>query len=155
MLVQRCALEQNRLIVPVSITRPNFQSGSFESAFNQHQYRALVDTGAQRSVIARSIAADLKLMRTGHMQFAGLHGPKTHTRYLAAIAFWVKRIPPSASHRDYESAELTLFSIEEPFEIVDMDENANFEMILGFDILKLFTFSFSASDGIFELRVKS
>lgn len=154
MLVQRCALEQNRLIVPVSITRPNFQSGSFDGVFNQHQYRALVDTGAQRSVIARSVAADLRLMRTGHMQFAGLHGPKTHTRYLAAIALWAKRVGPSANHIDYESAELSLFSLDEPFEVVDMDENLNFEMILGFDILKFFAFNYSPGENIFELCIK-
>lgn len=154
MLVQRCTLDRHRLIVPVSVTRPLFRSGAFHAAFSHRQYRALVDTGAQRTVLSRSVIAEQNLMRTGHMEFASLHGPKTHSRYLAGIALWSKRIDGTDPDRRFDSAELSLFSIEQPFEVVDMDENSNFDLILGFDVLKGFSFSFDSTRCEFEIVVR-
>ena len=155
MLVQRCALDQHRLILPVSVSKPQFHDSSFAATLSGRQCRALVDTGAQRTVVARSVIAQLGLLRIGHMQFSGLHGPQTHTRYLASLGVWAKRVYKDRSTRDFDAGELTLYSIEEPFEIVDMTDNANFDVILGFDFLKLFSFSFHAASGTFELLVKS
>lgn len=84
------------------------------------------------------------------MQFAGIHGPKTHSRYLAGIAFWAQR---ANGLLDSSHNEMTLYSLEEPFEIVDMDDNMNFDLILGFDVLKRFSFHFDALDHSFELIV--
>ena len=153
MLVQRCGLEQHRLIIPVSVTRPQFQAGQFHNTFAQQQYRALVDTGAQRSVLARRVIAEQQLMRTGHMEFASLHGPQTHSRYLAGIGLWARRIDHRESSHAFNEAELSLFAIDQPFEIVDMADNANFDMILGFDVLKEFSFSYSKADRTFEICV--
>ncbi len=97
---------------------------------------------------------ELGLMRTGHMQFASLHGPQTHSRYLASIGLWAKRVDSNATSLHFDPAELSLFAIEEPFEVVDMENNANFDMILGFDILKAFSFNFDASNKMFEIIVK-
>lgn len=153
MLVQRCTLDQHRLIVPVSLTKPAFESGSFSASFSQNRYRALVDTGAQRTVATRSVIASQNLMRTGHTQFKGIHEPRTHTRYLAAIGLWARRIDQADSSAAYEQAEQTLFSIREPIEIVNMDDNSNFDLILGFDVLKNFSFSFDQDTRIFQLAV--
>ena len=90
-------------------------------------------------------------MRTGHLEFASLHGPKTHSRYLAGIAFWVERIEGNAAARIFDDAELSLYAIEDPFEIVDMEDNSNFDLILGFDVLKRFSFSFDATSQQFQL----
>lgn len=155
MLVQRCTLDQHRLIVPVSVSKPSFESGSFSSTFTQSQYRALVDTGAQRTVIASSVIAEHSLARTGHMEFGGLHGPRTHTRYLAAIGFWGRRIDYANSSTSFEQTEQSLFALEEPLEIVNMDDNVNFDLILGFDLLKNFNFSFNTQSRIFELQLGS
>lgn len=154
MLVQRCALERHKLVVPVSVTKPVLDSGVFQPSLSQKQYRALVDTGAVRSVLSRSVIGELNLMRTGHLQIVSVHGPQTHTRYLAGIGFWAKRVDSNEASQRFDSAELSLYSVEEPFEVVDMENNENFEMILGFDILKLFSFSFDASRQMFELIVK-
>lgn len=88
------------------------------------------------------------------MEFASLHGPKTHSRYLAGIALWSKRIDGTDPDRRFDSAELSLFSIEQPFEVVDMDENSNFDLILGFDVLKGFSFSFDSTRCEFEIVVR-
>lgn len=154
MLVQRCALNQHRLILPVSITKPQFGGGLFVPAFSLQHYRALVDTGAQRTVVSRSVIAEHALFRTGHMEFGGLHGTQTHSRYLASIGIWAKRTEPGVSHADFETSESTLFAIENPFEIVDMDENLNFDLILGFDVLKSFPFRFDPNDQSFEIILK-
>lgn len=86
------------------------------------------------------------------MQFAGLHGPRTHSRYLASIGIWVRQIDKSSAHH-FESNALSLYALDTPFEIVDMDDNANFDMILGFDILKQFDFGFDHSTRMFEIIV--
>lgn len=155
MLVQRCALENHRLIVPVSVTKPHFESGSFSGQFNQQHYRAIVDTGAQRTVISHSVIAEQNLVRTGHMQFAGIHGPKTHSRYLAGIAFWANRLDGTGVLTGDGQGEQTLYALEDPFEIVDMDNNASFDLILGFDVLKRFSFQFDAANQLFELIIKT
>lgn len=154
MLAQRCALEQHRLILPVSVSKPIFDSGNFSGQFSQQQHRALVDTGAQRTVVSQSIIAEQELIRTGHMQFAGLHGPQTHSRYLASIGMWVRRVESSASSQDFERSELSIFALEEPFEVVNMEDNTNFDLILGFDVLKQFSFNFDCQNKVFEIVVK-
>jgi hypothetical protein len=153
MLVQRCTLDQHRLVIPVSVTKPLFQSQAFSSSFSQHQYRALIDTGAQRTVVSHAVIAEQNLMRTGHMQFASLHGPQTHSRFLAGIALWVKRIDGSQASLRFEHAEMSLFAMEEPFEVVDMADNMNFDLIRGFDVLKRFAFRFDPAQQVFEIVV--
>jgi hypothetical protein len=111
MLVQRSTLEQHRLVIPVSVTKPLFQADGFSFGLSQQNYRALVDTGAQRSVLSHSVIAQQNLVRTGHMQFAGIHGPQTHSRYLAGIGLWAKRWDRNNHISRFEDAELSLFTI--------------------------------------------
>lgn len=154
MLVQRCALDQHRLILPVSVSKPTLQGETFLSMFTAGQYRALVDTGAQRTVVSRAVIRQLGLLRTGHMEFGGLHGPRTHSRYLASIGIWARRLGPTEARVDLQDCELTLFTVEPPFEVVDMADNANFELILGFDVLKQFSFGYDQKSGLFEITVQ-
>lgn len=88
------------------------------------------------------------------MQFKGIHEPRTHTRYLVNIGLWAHRIDNDKASTGYDQAEQTLYAIEKPVEIVNMDDNANFDMILGFDVLKDFSFSFEPSGRTFELLVE-
>ncbi|MBS3929505.1 MAG: hypothetical protein KGZ65_15530 [Sphingomonadales bacterium] len=154
MLVQRCALDQHRLVIPVSVSKPSFDSGTFMGHFSQERHRALVDTGAQRTVVSRTVIAEQNLFRTGHMEFSGLHGPQTHSRYLAAIGIWAHRVDSNAASASLAGTELSIFAIETPFEVVDMDDNLNFDLILGFDVLKQFSFKFDHQDKEFEMVVK-
>lgn len=151
MLVQRCALEQHRLILPVSVTKPVFHSDSFHPGLNRSEYRALVDTGAQRSVLSRSLIMQEQLVRTGHMQFSGLHGAQTHSRYLATIGIWVRRVSDTFADADFRNAEQSLFNFETPFEVVDMQDNLNFDLILGFDVLKHLKFNFDNESQMFQV----
>ena len=51
-------------------------------------------------------------------------------------------------------SELSFFALDEPVEIVDMEENANFQIILGFDVLKLFSFHYEAGRKKFTLVIQ-
>ena len=155
MLVQRCTLDQHRIILSVSVSKPSFDGGNFLGYFSKNQHRALVDTGAQRTVVSRSIIAEQNLFRTGHMEFSGIHGPQTHSRYLASIGIWAHRVENNSRSADLASSELSIFAIETPFEVVNMDDNINFDLILGFDVLKKFSFNFDNRDKMFELVVKA
>ncbi|MDE1468131.1 hypothetical protein [Aurantiacibacter sp. D1-12] len=154
MLVQHCELDQHRLILPTNITKPLLTNGALVAGYSKQQYRALIDTGAQRTVLSRSVIANEELVRIGHMEFAGLHGPRTHTRYLASIGLWATRVEGGATTHPNNPSELTLFQLETPFEVVDMEDNQNFDLILGFDVLKLFSFSFKHETKQFEITLK-
>lgn len=155
MLVQRCALDQHRLILPISVSKPTFHAGTFVGNFSHQQHRALVDTGAQRTVVGRSLIAELELIRTGHMEFSGLHGSQTHSRYLAAIGLWAHRVDNNSTSIDFDRSEVSVFAMESPVEVVNMDDNTNFDLILGFDVLKQFSFRFDHLNHEFEIVVKS
>lgn len=155
MLVQRCTLDQHRLIVPVSITKPIFYGDGFRAGFNSSEYRGLIDTGAQRSVVSRSIIQDQTLVRIGHMQFSGLHGAQTHSRFLASIGLWVRRLNAQNGALGYSDAERSLFNFDSPVEVVDMNDNINFDLILGFDVLKQVSFYFDRANQVFQIVVQS
>ena len=155
MLIQRCTLDQHRLILPVSVSKPLLEQGNFIAQSTQTSFRGLVDTGAQRTVVSESVIANLGLVRTGHMEFGGLHGSKTHSRYLASIGIWAHRIDNKSGFKDITTNELSLYTIEAPFEVVNMNDNTNFDLILGFDVLKLFSFRFDCGDTTFEITVSA
>lgn len=153
MLLQRCRLDEHRLILSVNVTKPALSDSGFSNALSQNQFRALVDTGAQRTVVSRSLIDQLGLMRVGHMQFSGLHGERTHSRYLAGFGFWARRLGNDKSQFAYEQAEQTLFNVDGVFEVVNMDDNTKFDLILGFDVLKRFSFNFDRGSQQFEIIV--
>lgn len=89
------------------------------------------------------------------MQFAGIHGPQTHTRYLASIGLWAAHYDRSNIDDQSITHSSTLFGLENPIEIVDMDPNANFDLIIGWDVLKGFSFNFDTNSNIFELIIQN
>ena len=157
MLILRCTLEEHRLVVPISVSRHSFGNGELHPASLANpaslaEYRALVDTGATRSVISDKIIVEQELMRTGHMQFSSVHRAETHTKYLASIGFWADRT--HATHRS-EEADRTFFLHHQLIEPVNMNDNAKFDAIIGFDILKHYDFSFETGCQKLEIRLNS
>lgn len=106
-------------------------------------------------MLTQSLIAEQKLTRIGHMQLASVHGPQTHTIYLAAIAFWAHRVDQSGNASRLDQAERSLYAHPDPFEPAGMSDNANYDMILGFDVLKAFSFRFSSAEQSFEIRIQS
>lgn len=155
MLILRCTLDEHRLVVAISLSRHSFGEGRLDPApianlSSLTEYRGLVDTGATRSVISKRIIVEQNLMRIGHMQFGSIHGPETHTKYLASIGFWAER--KNVVHRSDE-IERTFFLHDHLIEPVNMNDNAKFDAIIGFDVLKHYDFSFNKSQESFEIRL--
>lgn len=157
MLIQPCTLEEHRLVVPISVTKHSFENSDLDtySAADTSsfvEYRGLIDTGATRTVLSEKIIAEQQLMRIGHMQFSSMHGPETHTKYLASIGFWAER-------RDHfvesiiSGNEKTFFLHDQLIEPVNMNDNANFDAIIGFDVLKYYDFKYQKNSRLFELHL--
>lgn len=157
MLIQLCRLNEHRLVVPISVSKHSFGNGQLDPApvanlSSLVEYRALIDTGATRTVVSDKIILEQNLMRIGHMQFSSMHGPETHTRYLASIGFWAERQNQVHISDDHEKSFFLHNQLIEP---VNMNNNANFDAIIGFDILKHYDFSFDKSCKIFEIRLSN
>ena len=88
------------------------------------------------------------------MQFSSLHGPKTHSRFLASVGFWARRVFSIGDPIAFDRAEVSLFNLEDPVELVDMADNTNFDLILGFDVLKHLSFNYDGNTRVFELVVQ-
>ena len=84
------------------------------------------------------------------MQFNSVHGAETHSRYLATLGFWSER---TDSVHDLEETEKTFFLHKKLIEPVSMNDNAKFDAIIGFDILKYYDFSFEMNRGLFTLKL--
>ncbi|PHR21776.1 MAG: hypothetical protein COA41_01330 [Sphingopyxis sp.] len=157
MLILRSKLEAHRLVVAISVSRHSFGNeqlypATIANPISLAEYRGLIDTGATRSVISEKIIIEQKLMRTGHMQFGSMHDTKTHTKYIASIGFWAER--KDAAHCLDEN-DKTFFLHNQLIEPVNMNNNAKFEAIIGFDILKHYDFSFDKNQNSFEILLNN
>ena len=157
MLILRCKLEEHRLVVPISVSRHSFGDGDLHPAplanpANMAEYRGIIDTGATRSVVSDKIIREQNLMRTGHMQFSSVHRAETHTKYLASLGFWAER---TDSARSLAQTEKTFFLHNQLIEPVNMNDNRNFDAIIGIDILKQYDFSFDKLQQTLEIQLNS
>jgi len=156
MLIQLCKLEEHRLVVPISITKHSFGNGdlataSIDDSSSFVEYRGLIDTGATRTVVSDKIIGEQQLMRIGHMQFNSMHGPETHTKYLASIGFWAER-RNRLDESNANEPEKSFFLHDRLIEPVNMNDNTNFDAIIGFDVLKHYNFTYDPHRKQFEIR---
>lgn len=157
MLIQLCKLEEHRIVLPISITKHSYgddQLGitAISDPSSLTEYRGLIDTGATRTVVSADIINSQQLMRTGHMQFSSMHGPETHTKYLATIGFWAERRYELNDSHSMEN-EKSFFLHEHLIEPVNMNNNANFDAIIGFDVLRHYDFKYEKNRQVFELHL--
>lgn len=143
MLAAHCRLERRQAIIEIGIQPfPVTISGvSPDPAAPQLSiacYRALIDTGAQRTCLTDRTIAIEGLVRHGHKPIRNVHNEVTHSLFMAQIGIWGTN--PSRSY----------FGLEEPIEVINIADNRNFDAILGMDLLERFSFSFDRT-GHFEL----
>jgi predicted aspartyl protease len=153
MLVARCKLERRQAIIDIGIQPfpleiPGVSAEAQPPKISITSYRALIDTGAQRTCLTnRTIAAE-GLVRHGHKFIRNVHSDATHSLFMASIgiygsdgdAAWA-----AAAGRSY-------FGIEEPVEVINIADNENFDAILGMDVLENYSFRFD-KNGDFELHL--
>jgi hypothetical protein len=90
------------------------------------EYRALIDTGAQRTCLTRSTIASERLRRHGKKPIQNVHNVNIHHLYWVHMGFWCE--DAAGSYRTY-------YALPEPVEVIDIASNEGFDAIIGMDVL--------------------
>ncbi|TBW40948.1 hypothetical protein EYW49_01985 [Siculibacillus lacustris] len=98
---------------------------------NDHMFKALVDTGAQRTMISKAAAQKLKLRPIGKFPVLGVGGVSYHNNYLFNVGFVVGS--KGSGENEYKFEAHILQDLIQGGEL-DL-ENAGFDVLLGMDVL--------------------
>lgn len=153
MLAARCKLDRRQAIIeigvqPFPLAIPDVNAGSTTATIPIASYRALIDTGAQRTCLTNSTITKERLVRHGHKFIQNVHSEATHSLFMANIGIFAEDglgDPLSEPSRTY-------FGIGDPVEVINIADNHGFEAILGMDVLERFSFRFGS--GEFELTLR-
>ncbi len=134
-LVARGIIENRQAIVrigfqPLIPEASQVQPSSTAIQFPVHEYRALIDTGAQRTCLGRKVIPQEGLRHHGKKPIQNVHGVEIHYLYLVAIGFFCERMEP-----DGEAGSKTYFGFDQPIEVIDIADNYWFDAIVGMDLL--------------------
>ena len=151
MLVVRGRLENRQAIVEIGfqsfLPQPARVSPDQPPVTMRIQgYRALLDTGAQRTCLTRRVIALEGLRRHGKRFIQNVHSEALHYLYWAHLGFWAN----GTEHDQHE--QRTYLGLPYPTEIIDIADNESFDAIVGMDVLQRFDLRF-ARTGDFELRL--
>ena len=103
-------------------------------------YRALLDTGAQRTCLTyRTIAAE-QLKRHGKKFIKNVHDENVHSLFMVRLGFWC------------DGSGTSYYGLEEPVEVINIADNDRFDAIIGMDVLSKFDFEFFRS-GEFQIKI--
>ena len=146
MLVVRGRLDNRQAIVNIGVQRfsvdfagvaPSQPVPSMAIA----SYRALIDTGAQRTCLThRTIAAE-QLTRHGKRFIKNVHSENVHSLFMVRFGFWCADGEAMGSQESGNS----YYGLERPVEVINIADNERFDAIVGMDILSHFDFDFSKS----------
>lgn len=153
MLVARGSVENRQVIVKIGFQPfvPEAMDVRPSSAMLEipvHEYRALVDTGAQRTCLCRNVIAQQGLKHHGKRPIQNVHGVERHYLYWVQMGFFCERL----SSLNEGAGQATYFGTEQPTEIIDIADNYWFDAIIGMDFLSQFDFSMDR-DGTFSIRL--
>ena len=153
MLVARGRIENRQAIVRMGFqpfspqalgltpSTPNFQ-------VPVHEYRALIDTGAQRTCLGRTVIRKEGLIHHSKKPIQNVHGVELHYLYWARVGFFCERL--DSIHDPLGSA--TYYGLPDPIEVIDIASNQNFDAIIGMDFISRCDLTM-ARDGEFTLRM--
>lgn len=121
-------------LIPVSI-------GKFDASLHERvSVQALIDTGATRTCITTTLIDQLGLEPRGKMLVAGATSyPERRRAYGYSIGFYCD---------DEAAQQQTLYVLPHEFIAPSFQENGNFQVLLGMDILSRGSLSFQR--GAFE-----
>jgi hypothetical protein len=113
-----------------------------------HEYRALLDTGAQRTCLSRDVISKENLQHHGKRPIQNVHGVERHYLYWVTTGFVCERV-----ERVFDPVgEKTYFGLAEPLEVIDIANNYWFDAIVGMDLIAKCDFRLER-DGNFALTV--
>jgi hypothetical protein len=150
MLVVRGKLERRQAIIEIGI-QPFVPSPKKVDRVSEpvqiliNPYRALLDTGAQRTCLTQATINTEGLKHHGKRPLRNVHNTAIARLYFANIGFWSNGTSddPSSMGRSY-------YAWDRPIEVMSIADNENFDVIIGMDVLENFSFSFATGGG-FEI----
>ncbi len=102
-------------------------------------YRALLDTGAQRTCLTyRTIAAE-QLLRHGKKFIKNVHDENVHSLFWVRFGFWCTE----GALNGTQDTGNSYYGLDDPVEVINIADNDRFDAILGMDILSRFDLTFS------------
>ena len=110
-------------------------------------YRALLDTGAQRTCLTQSTINTEGLGSHGKRPLRNVHNIAIARLYYANIGFWSNGTSDAA-----DSINRSYYAWDRPIEVMGIADNENFDVIIGMDVLENFSFSFAKGGG-FEIQL--
>lgn len=146
MLAVRGKLDNRQAIIEIGVRRFSVDHENAFSSISIASYRALLDTGAQRTCLThRTIAAE-HLTRIGKRFIKNVHSENVHSTFLVQLGFWCE----NCEQRSPQESARSYYGLSHPVEVINIADNDRFDAIIGMDVLDSFNFRFGKT-GEFEI----
>ena len=106
-------------------------------------YRALIDTGAQRTCLTNGTITQERLSRHGKRLIQNVHSQAPHSLFTANLDFFCENERGGVS---------TYHALPYPIEVINIADNDRSDAIIGMDLLHRFDLRFERT-GVFEVRL--
>ena len=133
------------VLLPVERFEDILDPQRLSRAPNLQVLRALIDTGAQVTSITANAAQKLKLEPSGIVGIQGFAGPAYHNSYIFKLGF----VDIHESELGYKHPKFHLLDKEIEGPEFDCGVDADFDVLLGMDVLSIGTLTIS-SNGMFK-----
>jgi len=151
MLAARGKLENRQAILSIGVQR--FVPRALDIGADQspvaapiEAYRALLDTGAQRTCLTHRTINEQGLVRHGKRFIKNVHSEALHSLFFVNLGVWCNGV---AEHLETVNS---YYALPEPVEVINIADNDRFDAIVGMDVLRHFDLVFDRT-GDFELRL--
>ena len=153
MLVARGRIENRQAIVkigfqPLIPDALEVQPSTGEFQIPVHEYRALLDTGAQRTCLCRGVIAREGLQFHSKKPIQNVHGVERHYLYWVHVGFVCESLVTLCD----PEGSTTYFGLPEPIEVIDIADNYWFDAIIGMDLISRCDLTIE-KDGSFAMRL--
>ena len=144
MLVVQGKLDNRQAIVNIGVQRfaIEFSGVSYAQpvqSLSIASYRALLDTGAQRTCLTHRTIATEHLVRHGKRFIKNVHDENVHSLFWVRFGFWCTE----GTMMGAQDSGNSYFGLDDPIEIINIADNDRFDAIVGMDILSRFDITFS------------
>jgi hypothetical protein len=153
MLVARGTIENRQAILrlglqPLVPAAPPVGPSAAPVQIPIREYRALIDTGAQRTCLTKATVAKERLIAHGKRPIQNVHSANVHRLFYVNLGFWCDDPAPLGAQESHKS----YFALPEPTEAIDIASNNWFDAIVGMDVLSRYDLTIERT-GHFQLRL--